>query len=242
MPPTDQQPNTNAQANAAQVMSAAPSVASPVPAAPVTPVYGGDATAVPQPPTPTPTPSPSPEELKKQAMLAMEGEEGRRQRELEEQRKKEAELRAKLEGEKTQLELKLRELLQQKEALELEWIKYNNQETPLETQVQPIIAEEKAAEDEERKVEQDEAVAVSTPGTPVAKIQEVEIKRWTVQERRHHAEEQKWAFQKQIESLKAAKDELGNAYRKILSDEDALKKTIRDAETALANLSIPKAA
>ena len=182
----------------------------------------------------------SEEELKRQAMLAMEGENGRRQRELEEQHRKEEELRAKLEFEKTQIEAKLHEVSKQKEALELEWIKYNNQKTPLETQVQPIISEEKTAEDEERKTEQDEAVAVSTPGVPIAKIQDIEVKRWTIQERRHHAEEQKWAFQKQIEALKASMDTLGAAYRKILQDEDALKKSIRDAEAALKNLSIPK--
>ncbi|GEM_PF-6547908 len=182
----------------------------------------------------------SEEELKRQAMLAMEGEAGKRQRELEEQKKKEEEMRAKLEFEKTQLEVKVRELTKHKEAFEIEWIKYNNQKQPLENQVQPIKAEEKAAEDEERKIEQDEAVAVSTPGVPAAKIQEVEQKRWTIQERRHHAEEQKWAFEKQIEQLKTSMDALGNEYRKILSDEDALKKSIRDADAAIKNLATPK--
>ena len=182
----------------------------------------------------------SAEEQRKAAMLAMEGEEGRRKRELEEQYKREQELRSKLEFEKSQFESKLREITKQKESLELEWIKYSNQKQPLETQVQPIKAEEKAAEDEERKTEQDEAIAASTPNTPVATIQEVEMKRWAIQERRHHAEEQKWAFEKQIELLKSSMDALGNEYRRILNDEDSMKKTIRDSEAALKNLSSQK--
>ena len=129
----------------------------------------------------------SAEEQRKAAMLAMEGEEGRRKRELEEQYRKEQELRAKVEFEKAQFESKLRELTKQKEYLELEWIKYSSQKQPLENQVQPIKVEEKAAEDEERKAEQDEAVAVSTLGTPAAKTEELETKRWVIQERRHHA-------------------------------------------------------
>ncbi|PIR44578.1 MAG: hypothetical protein COV10_03680 [Candidatus Vogelbacteria bacterium CG10_big_fil_rev_8_21_14_0_10_51_16] len=179
-------------------------------------------------------------DLKTQAMLAMEGDAGRQLREQEELRQKELEMRSKLEFERDQLNAHLAQVSKQKEYLELEWVKYNNQKQPLEQQLEPIVAEERATEAEERKVEQDEAVAQSTPNTQVAQIQEVEARRWATQERRHRAEEQKWAFAKQIETLATSMDSLGVEYRNILAQEDEVKKKISGAEAALKNLAAPK--
>ena len=173
-------------------------------------------------------------------MLAMEGDAGRQLREQEELRQKELEMRSKLEFERDQLNAHLAQVSKQKEYLELEWVKYNNQKQPLEQQLEPIVAEERATEAEERKVEQDEAVAQSTPNTQVAQIQEVEARRWATQERRHRAEEQKWAFAKQIETLATSMDSLGVEYRNILAQEDEVKKKISGAEAALKNLAAPK--
>lgn len=146
-----------------------------------------------------------------EARLAMEGIE-RTEKRLREERLASAGKEIK------ELENKLAEIEKNKEGLEIEWVKQDDRRQTLKTALKPIAESEKLAEDEEATLE----LAESQAALPAAK-EEVEKKRWTVQDKRRAAEKEKWELQEKLWKIEAIIEENTKKYRALLEEEDKIK-------------------
>ncbi|MBI4136404.1 MAG: hypothetical protein HY481_02595 [Candidatus Vogelbacteria bacterium] len=149
-----------------------------------------------------------------EARTAMEGPEWTAKRELETRERQTT-------AEKTKLEQLLASLDKQKETLELEWIRLDDQRKIIREKLAPILEREKQAEEAEAKLELDEAKTAS----PKDK-QGIERKRQTIQETRQAAEKDKWALQEQVWQIESVLEANTVKYRALLDQEDEAKKQL----------------
>ena len=170
------------------------------------------------------------EEKKKQAMLAMEGEEGRLHREALERKKQEEELKAKLQEERTRLGQDLDKLSSDKEKLELKWVELNEKKVPLEKSLEPIVALEIKVEQEESNIEKKE----HTTSDPVEK-QTTEKMRWEVEDRRRAVEKDRWKLEDEIGKVNAIIKANSDKYQQLLAEEEKAEQRLDEINK---NLSI----
>lgn len=149
-----------------------------------------------------------------EARTAMEGPEWTAKRERETRERQ-------ITSEKTRLEQLLANLDKQKETLELEWIKLDDQLQILREKLAPILEREKQAEEAEAKLELDEAKTVLAKDK-----QEIERKRQTIQETRQAAEKEKWVLQEKVWQIESVIEANIVKYRARLDEEDEAKKQL----------------
>lgn len=170
---------------------------------------------------PAPNPRDALQEKLAAAQVAMAGPE--RVAKHEEDLKRETAKKQKLETEK-----RLAEINKQKEKFEVDWITLDDKRKEINLNLTPILTDEKTLEEEEAKVELEEARATA-PGDK----QLAENKRWAAQTKRHQLEEKKWTLQ---ESLKQAEDKIAaltTQYQTLLDEEDKLKQQLIALEPLL---------
>lgn len=158
----------------------------------------------------------SEEELKKKmdAILAMEGEEGRKRREEAEKAKKEAEIIGVLESEKAELNNKLAEIGKKKEESEIKWIDLSEKKKALESILSPIVDAEVIKEKEVQAKNQEEHAT-----DDVKQRQGFEKERQSLEAERQKLENEKWAIENKIEDLKTIMEENKSSYQSLLREE-----------------------
>ncbi len=169
------------------------------------------------------------EEKKKQAMLAMEGEEGRLHREALERKKQEEELKGKLQDERTKLGQELDKLSGDKEKLELKWVELNETKAPLEKSLEPIVALETKVEQEEGDIEKKE----HTTSDPVEK-QATEKMRWEVEDRRRAVEKDRWRLEDEIGKVNAIIKANSDKYQELLAEEEKVQQRLDEINKNLS--------
>lgn len=142
----------------------------------------------------------------------MEGPEWTAKRERETRERQNA-------AEQSRLEQLLANLDKQKETLEIEWVRLDDQRKIVREKLAPILERERQAEEAEAKLELDEAKTAL-----VKDKQEVERKRQIIQETRQAAEKEKWVLQEKIWQIESAIEANTVKYRARLDEEDEAKK------------------
>ncbi|MBI3632097.1 MAG: hypothetical protein HY225_01480 [Candidatus Vogelbacteria bacterium] len=168
-------------------------------------------------------------EKKKQAMLAMEGEEGRRHREDLERKKQEEELKIKLEDERTKVGHELERLASEKEKLELKWVELNEIKAPLEKSLEPIVTKEAQVEKEESDIEKKE----HSTSDPVER-QATEKMRWEVEDRRRLVEKERWRMEDEIGKVNAIIKTNSDKYQELLAEEEKSQKRLDEINKNLS--------
>lgn len=169
------------------------------------------------------------EEKKKQAMLAMEGEEGKRRREALERKQQEEEFKKKLQEERSILEKKIEETAAKKEELELKWVELNQTKAPLEQSLKPIIADEIKVEKEEDDVQLKER------GTADPKEkQAAEKMRWEVDDRRRAIEKSRWQLEDEIGRVNDIIKENSVKYQSLLTEEEKVQARLDEINKSLS--------
>ncbi|MBI3633757.1 MAG: hypothetical protein HY226_05720 [Candidatus Vogelbacteria bacterium] len=169
------------------------------------------------------------EEKKKQAMLAMEGEEGRLHRESLERKKQEEELKAKLQDERTKLQQELERLSGEKEKLELKWVELNETKAPLEKNLEPIVAQATKVEQEESDIEKKEH-STNDP----AERQTTEKMRWEVDDRRRSVEKDRWRLEDEIGKIDAIIKSNSEKYQVLLTEEEKVERRLEEINKNLS--------
>ena len=169
------------------------------------------------------------EEKKKQAMLAMEGEEGRRHRELMERQKQEEELKTKLVNERAQLEKDLEKLRVDKEQLELKWIELNETKAPLEKSLEPIVASQIKIEQEEQDIEKKEHIT-----TDPKERQATEKMRWEVDDKRRSIEKDRWQLEDELGKINDVIKANSVKYQELLSEEEKSQQRLEEIKKNLS--------
>lgn len=150
------------------------------------------------------------------ARQAMEGPDWTAKREREEGDKKNA-------AAAEQLKKSLAEIDQQKTALELEWVKLDDQRKVIRAQLAPVLEREKQAEAMETGLELEEAKTVLAQDKQV-----IEKKRQTAQAARQEAEKDKWGYQEKLWQLERVIETNTVKYRALLDREDEAKKQLTE--------------
>jgi hypothetical protein len=151
-----------------------------------------------------------------EAKRALEGEEHTKKR--EETEKKQAQ-----ESELKNLSTRLEEIKQEKTKLELAWIDLDTAKKAIRQALDPILAKEKAAENEEISLEADEARI----GVPEEK-HKVEEQRWAIQAKRQEIEKRKWVEEKKMVEIDKKTADHTAIYRKLLDEEDGVSQRLAE--------------
>ncbi len=170
------------------------------------------------------------EEKKRQAMLAMEGEEGKRHRENLERKEQEEEIKKRLQEERSALEKEMGDVATQKEKLELKWVELNEIKAPLEKSLEPILAEEVKIEREEDDIEKKEHGAIDPKERQVA-----EKMRWEVDDRRRSTEKDRWRLEDEIGKIDDIIKANSEKYQSVLAEEEKMQQRLDEINK---NLSI----
>lgn len=160
-------------------------------------------------PNSTPTDQDLAEKLER-AKLAMEGP---ARTAVREEREHEMSVKNKL----AEIDAKLNEIAKQKEALELTWIKLDENRTGLRKMIDPIVERETKLEVDESQLEEQEKNTIGERERTV-----LEQKRWAIQEARHKAEEEKWVYDNRLFKIEDQIKDNTSAYQKILDEESTL--------------------
>ncbi|MEK7585214.1 MAG: hypothetical protein AAB455_01740 [Patescibacteria group bacterium] len=160
------------------------------------------------------TPEESLEAKRLEAKAAMEGPEWTAKREREEKV-------AQVTSERGQVEKSLSDLTRQKEALELEWVRLDDERKIMREKLAPVLERERQTEEAEAKLELEEAKAT----IPQDK-QAVEKKRQVIQATRREVEQEKWVHQEKLWKVENVIETNTVKYRALLDQEDELKKRL----------------
>ena len=169
------------------------------------------------------------EEKKKQAMLAMEGPEGRAHRETLERKEHEEEIKKRLGDERQALQKKIEELSTGKERLELKWVELNETKAPLEKSLAPVVAEETKVEKEESDIEMKER----STSDPVEK-QATEKMRWGADDRRRAIEKERWSIEDEIGKINDIIKTNSEKYQELLAEEEKSQRRLDEIIKELA--------
>ncbi len=169
-------------------------------------------------------------ERKRQAMLAMEGEEGKRHRENLERKQQEEDIKKGLQEERVTLEKAMERLSTDKERLELKWIELNGIKSPLEKSLAPVLADEIKIEKEEMAIEIKEKSA-----TDPKDKQSAEKMRWEVDDRRRSIEKDRWQLEDEIGKINDIIKTNSEKYQAVLTEEE---KTQHRLDEINKNLSV----
>jgi len=174
--------------------------------------------------TPKETPEVLFERKRREARAAMEGPEWTEKRERNE-REKESH------GEQIALDRQLAEIATQKEKLELDWIALDDQRKIIRAALAPILEREKTAEEEEARLEIEEAKT----GLPQPR-QEIEKTRWAAQDKRRSAEQEKWGWQEKLFKIEQAIENNTQKYRGLLDQEDTAQTKLNALQAQSGNV------
>jgi len=144
------------------------------------------------------------------AKLAMEGPERTAKRE-------EREHSTDVKNQLTILEKRLAVIAEEKETLEINWIKLDENRTGLRNMINPIVERETKLEADESQLEEQEKNTVGEKERMT-----LEQKRWAIQEARHKAEEEKWVYDNRLFKIEDQIKDNTSAYQKILDEETTL--------------------
>ncbi len=155
------------------------------------------------------------------ARLSMEGPERTLRRER-------SETEDKVETERKKLEDKLGLLNKGKEKYEINWVVLDNKQSELKKLLDPIKVEEDKIELEEERLESQEHTT-----SDVLERQNIEKKRWAIQDQRKEIEKQKWSLEDKI--LVTVKELEKNTieYQKLLDEEEGTRRKIDNLEYEL---------
>lgn len=151
---------------------------------------------------------------KLEAILAMEGEEGRARREAEEKKKKEAQMLVELEKQKTELNNKLAEISKKKDELELRWIDLNDKKEGIKKILDPILSSEIKTETEEQAKNQEEHAAQD-----IKQRQEIEKQRQALDIERQKIEQEKWGIEDKIYEVEQIMLQNKASYQVLIKEE-----------------------
>lgn len=118
----------------------------------------------------------------------------------------------------TEIDQALKKLANDKEKLELSWINLDEQRQKLKTAAKPLLDQEKMIEEEELKIELEEA---KTPRPRERHV--LEEKRWLTQEKRREDEQARWAVEEKVIKLEEAIQVNTLDYQKLLEAEEKLR-------------------
>ncbi len=173
-------------------------------------------------PTEEKTPAPgTPDSFKDRlakARLSMEGPERTAKREEEE-----TERRVKTETGELEKELAL--IGHQKEKLEINWVVLDTKQGEMKTLLTPLKKEEEVIELEEDRLEGEEHTT-----SDVAKRQDIEKKRWVVQDKRQDLEKRKWEIENKVLAIEADLKKNTADYQQLLDQEEEINKKIKSLE------------
>jgi len=144
------------------------------------------------------------------AKLAMEGPERTAKRE-------EREHSTDVKNQLTILEKKLAVIAEEKETLEINWIKLDENRTGLRNMINPIVERETKLEADESQLEEQEKNTVNEKDRVT-----LEQKRWALQELRHKAEEEKWVYENRLFKIEDQIKDNTTRYQKFLDEEEKL--------------------
>jgi len=173
------------------------------------------------------------ERKRKEAMLAMEGDEGRLRRERAEQRKKEEEIMSQVSVEKAGLTRRLSEIARQKEELETKWMQYSDKKAPLDARLAVLVEQEVRVESDGEKINQEEHNTVD----PKVR-QEIEKKRWENDDLRRKIEKEKWDIEDKTSNLTKFMEENKLAYQKVLDEEDQIARRVDEIDRTVKMYSV----
>lgn len=169
-------------------------------------------------------------EKKRLAMLAMEGEGGKRRREALEKRQAEEEIKKKLQAERTGLEKKIEELSAEKEKLELKWIELNEVKSPLEKNLTPVVTDEIKVEKEEEDAEKKEKSSANPK-----ERQSAEKMRWGIDDKRRAIEKERWRLEDEIGKIDDIIKANSEKYQRILAE---MENNQQRLEEIIKNLAV----
>lgn len=165
------------------------------------------------PVNPVVEPTPAEKELAEKLERAKLAMEGPTRTAIREEREHELDVKSKLAA----IDFKLAEIAKQKESLEINWIKLDENRTGLRKMIDPIVERETKLEVDESQLEEQEKNTVGERERTV-----IEQKRWAIQEERHKAEEEKWVYDNRLFKIEDQIKDNTAAYQKILDEETAL--------------------
>ena len=175
----------------------------------------------------------SEEEIKRkmEAILEMEGEEGRLKREKEEKEKEEAEKIGKIEEEKTTINSKLEEIRKQKEELEIKWIDLRDKKNDLQKLLNPILADEMSVEKDVQAKNQEEHA------TDDPKIRQgFERERQILELKRQEIEKSKWVIEDKMTEINAIMEENKTKFQAVEKEEFQLKDRIKELDEQIKSI------
>lgn len=155
-------------------------------------------------------------ELKKkmEAILAMEGEEGRARREAEERKKMEAKMVLELKAQKNALNKKLNEITKEKEKLELHWIDLDDKKNEIGKILDPITAAEIKVENDIQEKNKEEHAT-----DDLKRRQEFEKQRQVLEAEREKLEKEKWVIEDKVYDVDSLMSEHKTKYQAVLKEE-----------------------
>ena len=155
------------------------------------------------------------------ARLSMEGPERTLRRER-------SETEDKVETERKKLEDQLSSIAKDKEKYEINWVVLDNKQSELKKLLDPIKNEEEKIELEEERLESQEHTT-----SDVLERQNIEKKRWAIQDQRKEIEKQKWSLEDKILVTSKELEKNTLEYQKLLDDEESIRRKIDNLEYEL---------
>jgi len=155
------------------------------------------------------------------ARLSMEGPERTLRRER-------SETEDKVETERKKLEDQLSSIAKDKEKYEINWVVLDNKQSELKKLLDPIKNEEEKIELEEERLESQEHTT-----SDVLERQNIEKKRWAIQDQRRETEKQKWSLEDKILVTSKELEKNTLEYQKLLDDEESIRRKIDNLEYEL---------
>lgn len=179
------------------------------------------------------TPAGDSEEANKkmEAVLAMEGEEGRLRREQEEKEQKETEMINALEAERTELNEKLATVTKQKEDYEVKWIDLSDKKKEIQKILDPILANEIDIEKAEQAKSQEEHAT----DDPAAR-QGFEKERQALEIKRDEVEKEKWKLEDEKAKLDALLLQNTTEYQVIIKDEYTIQDRLKEIDATIKSI------
>ena len=143
-------------------------------------------------------------------------------------RRERSETEDKVETERKKLEDQLSTIAKDKEKYEINWVVLDNKQSELKKLLDPIKNEEEKIELEEERLESQEHTT-----SDVLERQNIEKKRWAIQDQRKEIEKQKWSLEDKILVTSKELEKNTLEYQKLLDDEESIRRKIDNLEYEL---------
>lgn len=168
---------------------------------------------------------------KMEAIMAMEGEEGRARREKEEMAKKEAAMLEETNKEKDTLTKQLKTISGEKEKLEFRWIDLSEKKQELQKLLEPILIKEANNEKDVQAKNQEEHAT-----DDAKERQQFEKERQALEAEREKTEKEKWVIEDKIAELDKIMNENKEKYQQVLKDEYLVTDKIKNLDKKIESI------